>query len=196
MPGESIRYTLDDTTPGKDSPQYAEPLRIDRSVRLRAVRFVPGGASLPAVAEFRPRGPKPPKPDVRLGDLTALKATVDWGDHPRKDRSIGDNPLRLGGTLYEHGIGVAANSELEYALKPDYTRFVAVIGVDDAMRQYRQGTVVFEIQLDDQSVFSTFVMRPGDYTYVDLPIPPGSRKIRLLALMHGRRHHLRSRRLG
>jgi endo-alpha-N-acetylgalactosaminidase len=161
---------------------YGEPLRIERSARLQAVRFVPGGASRPAVAEFRRRGPKPPRPDIRLGDLTALKATVGWGDRPRVDRSIGDNPLRLGGTLYEHGMGVNANSELEYALKPEYERFVAVIGVDDAMRTYRQGTVVFEIRIDDRAVFDTFVMRPGDYTYVDLPIPPGSRKIRLLAL--------------
>jgi hypothetical protein len=183
--GESIHYTLDDTAPGKDSPQYAKPLRIDRSLRLRAVRLAPGGASLPTVAEFSRRGPKPPKPDVQLGDLTPLKATVDWGDHPRKNRSIGDNPLSLGGTVYQHGIGVSANSVLAYALKPDYARFVAVIGVDDAMRKYRQGTVVFEIQLDGRSVFGTFVMRPGDHTYVDLPIPRGSRTIRLLALSAG-----------
>jgi hypothetical protein len=184
-PGESIHYTLDDAAPGKDSPTYAEPLRIDRSLRVRAVRLVPGGASVPTVAEFRRRGPKPPKPDVRLGNLTPSKATVDWGDHPRTDRSIGDNPLSLGGTVYKHGIGVSANSELAYSLKPDYTRFVAVIGVDDAMREYHQGTVVFEIQIDDRPIFSTFVMRPGDYTYVDLPIPPQSRTIRLLALSAG-----------
>jgi hypothetical protein len=183
--GEAIRYTIDDTTPGMGSPQYSAPLRVDRSLRLRAVRFVPGGASVPATAEFRKRGPKPPRPDVALGELTPIKATVDWGDHPRLDRSIGDNPLSLGGTVYKHGIGVAANSEIAYSLKPEYARFVAVIGVDDAMRQYRQGTVVFEIQLDDRLVFSTFVMRPGDYTYVDLPIPPGTQKIRLLALSAG-----------
>jgi hypothetical protein len=183
--GESIHYTLDGTAPGKDSLEYVEPLHIDQSLRVRAVRLVPGGASLPTVAEFRRRGPKPPKPDIPLGDLTPLKATVDWGDHPRKDRSIGDNPLSLGGTVYKHGIGVAANSELAYSLKPEHARFVAVIGVDDAMRQYRQGTIVFEIEIDGRSVFSTFVMRPGDYTYVDLPIPAGSRTIRLLALSTG-----------
>ena len=183
--GESIHYTLDGTTPGKESPQYAEPLRIDRSLRLRAVRLVPGGTSLPTLVEFRRRGPKPPKPDVLLGDLTPRKATVGWGDHPRKDRSIGDNPLSLGGAVYRHGIGVAANSELAYTLNPEYARFVAVIGVDDAMRQYRQGTVVFAIQLDGRPVFGTFVMRPGDYTYVDLPIPAGSRTIRLLAFDTG-----------
>jgi hypothetical protein len=119
-------------------------------------------------------------------------------NHPRTDRSIGDNPLTLGGTVYKHGVGVSANSELAYSLKPDYTRFVAVIGVDDAMRKYRQGTVVFEIQIDDRPVFSTFVMRPGNYTYVlcrlaDSPARPNNS---FAGPQRGRRHHLRSWRLG
>jgi hypothetical protein len=180
--GESIHYTLDGTSPGKDSPRYTQPLRIDRSLCLQAVRLVPGAKSVSVATEFRRRGAKPPRPDVLLGDLTPLKATVDWGGHPRRDRSIGDNPLRLGGTLFEHGIGVSANSELQYSLLPEYSRFVAVIGVDDAMRQYRQGTVVFEVRFGGRLAFRSMVMRPGDCAYVDLPVPKDSQRIRLLAL--------------
>jgi hypothetical protein len=179
--GESIHYTLDGTPPTQQSPKYEKPLTIDRSLKLLAVRFSPGDASLPAVAEFGRRGAKPPSPDVSLVDLKPLRATTDWGDHPRMNRSIGDNPLRLGGTLHERGIGVAANSELEYALEPSYSRFVAVIGVDDAMRSYKQGSVVFEVWIDDKCVQSTPVMHPGDYTYVNVPLPAGGKKIRLLA---------------
>jgi hypothetical protein len=181
LTGESIHYTLDGKQPTAQSPKYEKPFTIDHSLRLLATRFTPGDTSLSAVAEFGRRGPKPPPPGVSLVDLKPIKATTEWGDHPRLNRSIGDNPLTLGGTVHEHGIGVNANSELEYAIDPSYSRFVAVIGVDDAMRRYHQGTVVFEVWIDGICVQSTPVMRPGDYTYVDLPLPPGCKKIRLLA---------------
>jgi hypothetical protein len=117
---------------------------------------------------------------VALGVLTPRKATVGWGGHPRVNRSIADHPLSLGGKIYEQGMGVHADSELEYDLSSEYTRFVAVIGIDDAMRKYKKGAVIFEVRLDENCVFSSPVMRPGDFTYVDVPIPPGSKKIRLL----------------
>jgi hypothetical protein len=181
MAGESIHYTLDGTSPTAESPKYEKPLTLDRSVRLRAARIAAGDASLPAVAEFGRRGAKPPAPDVSLVDLKPLTATTDWGGHARMNRSIGDNPLTLGGTVHERGIGVSANSALEYAIEPGYVRFVAVIGVDDAMIQYHQGTVVFEVWVDDKCVTTTPIMRPGDYTYVDVPLPPDSKTIRLIA---------------
>jgi hypothetical protein len=181
LAGESIHYTLDGTKPTAQSLKYVKPINIDRSLRLKAVRFTQSDVSLPAVAEFGRRGPKPPQPDVSLVDLKPLKATTDWGGHPRMNRSIGDNPLTLGGTVHEHGIGVSANSELEYAVEPNYSRFVAVIGVDDAMKHYHQGTVVFVVWIDDKCVQSTPVMHPGDYTHVDVPLTAASKKIRLVA---------------
>jgi alpha-galactosidase len=181
LAGESIHYTLDGTPPTRESPKCEKPFTIDRSLRLLAVRFTPGDASLPAIAEFGRRGSKPPTPDVSLVDLEPLKATTDWGGHPRMNLSIGDNPLTLGGTVHPRGIGVSANSELEYELRPDYTRFVAVIGVDDAMRRYKQGTVVFEVWIDEKCVFTTPVMRPGDYTHVNVAIPSGSKTLRLVS---------------
>jgi hypothetical protein len=129
--GESIHYTLDGTEPTKESPAYAKSLRIDRTLQLQAVRLAGGGTSSVASATFTRRGPKPPSPDVSLADLKPLKATVGWGDHPRMNRSIGDKPLTLGGKIYEKGVGVHADSEMEFELKPEYERFVSVIGLDD-----------------------------------------------------------------
>lgn len=184
-PGESIHYTLDGSKPTARSPEYAGPVRLDRTAQLRAVRITPGGTSFEAVARFMRRGPKPPRPDVSLTDLTPEKATTGWGERPLVNRSIGNNPLTLGGTVYERGIGTSANSELRYAARPEYTRFVAAIGVDDAMRAYTEGTVVFEVWIDDARVLGTPVMRPGDYTHVDVAIPAGSKHVRLLALSTG-----------
>jgi hypothetical protein len=178
--GETIHYTLDGTEPTKDSSLYTKPVRIDRSVQLQAVRITSGGVSPAASAKFTRRGPKPPVADVSLADLKPVKAIVGWGGEPRMNRSIANHPLSLGGKVYEKGVGVHADSELEYELKPEYARFVSVIGLDDAMKKLDLGNIIFEIEIDGKNVLSSPVMRPGDYMYVDVPIPAGSKKIRLL----------------
>ena len=177
--GETIHYTLDGTAPTQDSPLYTKPLRIDRSVQVQAVRVTDGGTSPAASATFTCRGPKPPLPDVFISDLKPLRATVGWGDHPRRDRSISDKPLTLSGKVYKKGVGVHADSELEYELKPEYARFVAVIGLDDEMIEFGQGNIIFAVEIDGNKILSSPVVRAGQYTYVDLPIPAGSKKIRL-----------------
>ena len=180
-PSGTVRYTMDGTTPTRHSAPYTDPLRIDGDVRLRAKRFFPESESLPAAADFVRRGPKPPAPDLPLGDLAPLKATVGWGGRHRVNRSIADSPLSVGRTVYEHGIGVHAHSVLEYEIERDYTRFVAIIGVDDAVRKFGGGSVVFEVVVDGQSLFCTPVLGPGDLAHVDLEIPAGAEIIRLEA---------------
>src|SRR5215831_4351030 len=41
-------------------------------------------------------------------------------------------PMTLGGDVYAHGLGVASQGELWIALDGRATRFVAVVGIDDA----------------------------------------------------------------
>ena len=72
----------------------------------------------------------PPLPDVYLGELAPLKATIGWGNLGQ-DLSVGGNPLAIDGWQFEHGIGTHAPSELVYDLRTEYKRLVAVIGVDD-----------------------------------------------------------------
>ena len=43
-PGAEIRYTLDGSRPDSLSPRYEAPIRIDRSLTLRARAFKPGAA--------------------------------------------------------------------------------------------------------------------------------------------------------
>ena len=91
-----------------------------------------------------------------------------------------DGPLRLGGTAHERGLGVHANSVLEYALKPEYLRFVAILGGDDSMLRHGGGTVVFEVRIDDALAYRSPVIRSGEYAHLDLALPDGARRIRLI----------------
>lgn len=175
-----IHYTLDGTPPTAGSPRYTGPIRLTQTTKVRAAVFLPGCDASVGSAIFHGRGPKPPLPDVHLSDLTATRATTGWGNKPRMNRSIADKPLSLAGTTYARGIGVHAESEMEYDLKSDYRRFVATVGLDDAMKGHSEGSVVFEIWIDGRRVEETRILRAGDCGYINVAIPPGSKAIRLV----------------
>jgi len=68
-------------------------------------------------------------------------------------------PLKLGGVTYEHGIGTLSINELIIDLKGEATRFVSMIGIDDAIT--REGSVTYEIWLDNRKKLITDVMKAG-----------------------------------
>jgi alpha-galactosidase len=68
-------------------------------------------------------------------------------------------PLKLGGVTYEHGIGTLSINELIVDLKGEATRFVSMIGIDDAIT--REGTVTYEIWLDNRKKLITDVIKAG-----------------------------------
>ncbi len=175
-----IHYTLDGSVPTENSPGYRGPVTLKQTTVLRAGVFQPGRDGCVGSAEFYRRGPKPPAPAIHLSDLSPVRATTGWGDKPRMNRSITNKPLTLGGLTYQKGVGVHANSELEYTLKPDYKRFVSVVGLDDSMKTHPEGSVAFEVWIDGQRLEQTRIFRPGEYGYIDLAIPQGSQVIRLV----------------
>jgi len=120
-----------------------------------------------------------PMPDVHLSELEAAKATSGWGQ-PAKNKSIYGQVLTVGGKQYEKGMGVHSVSELVYPLKGEYKALVAVVGVDDEVGYL--GTVVFQVFIDGKEVYETPRMRGGGGAWhVYVPIPAGSREIRLVA---------------
>jgi alpha-galactosidase len=80
---------------------------------------------------------------------------------PRVGRSIRDQPIRLGGIEYPHGIGTRSISEFVIDLKGNAARFTSTVGIDDEIRG-DVGSVVFEVWADDVRVAASGLMRPGD----------------------------------
>jgi alpha-galactosidase len=70
-------------------------------------------------------------------------------------------PLTLGGVVYPHGIGTLSINELIVDLKGQATRFVAMVGIDDAARE-GQGSVTVEVWVDNKKAFISNVIRAGD----------------------------------
>ncbi len=125
----------------------------------------------------------PPRPDVPLESLTPEKATTGFGQ-VRFDKTAADTPLLLDGVTYSQGIGVHANSELLYELKPEYQRFVAQVGIDD--KQTWHGTIVVKVYAGSKLLLESGSVRGGDSPWsIDVPLPKvdGDQAPKLLRLV-------------
>ena len=113
--------------------------------------------------------PAPPRPDVTLESLTPTRATTGFGKINFEQTAV-DTPFRLDGITYAKGVGVHANSELIYDLKPEYRRFVAQVGIDD--KQMMHGTVVVKVYAGEKLLLESGLIRGGDSPWsIDVALP-------------------------
>jgi alpha-galactosidase len=96
---------------------------------------------------------------------------------PKLNRSIRNEPLKVGGKQFTRGIGVHAPSELTYAVQPEWARFVAVVGLDD---ERPTGSVVFQVYADKRKIADTPVMTQGVPWHVNVEIPADTKQVRLV----------------
>jgi alpha-D-xyloside xylohydrolase len=122
----------------------------------------------------------PPLPEVYLSDLGPADEVIGYkGLGPaKKDTSIQGNRLTVAGKVYEKGLGVHAPHEVAYELKPEYRRFVAIVGVDDEGE--KPGSVVFQVFADEALLYESAIIETGDWDAVDVAIPEGARQLRLV----------------
>lgn len=83
-----------------------------------------------------------PAGELRLTDLKWASASTGWGS-VKRDKSVGGGELRLGDKKAAYGLGVHADSVLEYDLPAGYTRFKARVGVDNGGGS--RGSVKFSV---------------------------------------------------
>lgn len=102
---------------------------------------------------------EPPADAVLLESLDLSLMKCGWRS-PQAGKSVEENPLRLAGVTYRHGVGTHAISEFVIDLKGVARRFVAMVGVDDEKQGH--GSVVFRILVDGKEVLKTDVLRGGD----------------------------------
>ena len=130
----------------------------------------------------------PPKPDIHLSDLPALKMENGNG-RATQNRSIGGNPLRVAGETYPKGLGCHARSLAVYAIPPKASRFVALAGIDDEVAA-TGGSVTFEVYGDTKQPGSQPEMLAsspvigiknckGRWAF-DLPLKPEFKELRLV----------------
>ena len=82
-----------------------------------------------------------------------------WGD-PHRNKSVDNNPLKVGGQHHIEGIGTHAESILAIDLGTPTYQFVSEIGVDDEVG--KKGSVVFQVWGDGKLLAHSGVMHGGD----------------------------------
>jgi len=111
----------------------------------------------------------PPGGESYLSDLGALSMANGWGP-VEKDTSNGEdkagdgNPITIGGQVFAKGLGVHAESAVEYYTGGACSTVSAQVGVDD--EKASNGTVAFEIWADGKKAASTGVLT------TDMPAQP------------------------
>lgn len=142
---------------------FAKLTARDGEVRLAGPAV--GERSLPTdrLAEIRFRSDR----RVPLGELTPVEVREAglFATYPhRLGRSAAGGPIRLGGQTYETGLGLHSRAELVYDLGGAYESFLALAGIDDAVRP--QGRVTLTVLADGKELFG-----PAEMTGRDDPRP-------------------------
>ncbi|NUP24590.1 MAG: alpha-galactosidase [Streptomyces sp.] len=153
--GRSLRTTWAVTAPnGTPTGSYGLTLRAS----YRSPTGVRVDNALPLTANVVA---PPPSGTSGLGDLPWLSATNGWGpverDTSNGESGAGDgHPITIGGVVYGKGLGVHAESAVEYYAGGACETVTAQVGVDD--EEGADGTVAFEIWADGSKAASTGVL--------------------------------------
>ncbi|MBT3380554.1 MAG: hypothetical protein HN742_32175 [Lentisphaerae bacterium] len=182
QPGAALRYTLDGSEPTLRSKLYAGPITIAEPADLVVCPFrggKPSGDPVRGRFEIRMLPPKPLPPDVHLSDLTPTKVKVGAFSLERDKCCYNGKPLRLNGRVHGRGIGIHANAEAVYPLKPEYRRFVAIIGLDDVTGT--NGCIIFRVYAGNTLLVESPILEgtAQRFWYLDCPIPAGSGELLL-----------------
>ncbi len=195
-----LRYTLDGTEPTTDAERYEKPLLLRQTTSLRTAAFCDGKRITPVGEGYFCRlGPFPPEPDASLDELTPMPRQYGhgaWFWHPVANRSHEGKPLRIRRETYEKGLGMRAPGNLRYELKPEFERFVALVGVDDHLLDEHNGrllamhaSVRFHVFIDGKTAAESPVMRISQVPWrFDVKIPKGARRIDLVTTDAGSRN--------
>lgn len=96
---------------------------------------------------------------VWLDELPVERISQGWGN-PQVRKSVGNNPLRIGGSDFERGIGTHADAVIRVQLDGMADRFTAKAGVDDEVGQ--QGSIRVVLHGNQSVLFKSDVVRGGD----------------------------------
>jgi nicotinamidase-related amidase len=190
--GAVIRYTLDGGGPSAAWPLYTKPLDLTKTTHLRAAAFQSGRlVTIVSDGEVVRLGSLPPKPDVYVDQLKPLIPVLrpNWRWEAKINQAFTGAPLSIRDVAYNKGIGMRAPANLLYAIQPDYDRFVARAGIDDAPYRERPNAqflatypnVRFQVYIDGKLASESPIMRLSQEPWrFDVRIPANSRLINLV----------------
>ncbi len=98
---------------------------------------------------------------VWLDDLNLAAATQGYGE-PKKNLSVSDQPLAIGGKKFERGFGTHADGLLKINLDGAAQKFSVSVGVDDDVKGNAEASIEFIVVGDGKQLWRSGTMRAGD----------------------------------
>jgi hypothetical protein len=129
-----------------------------------------------------PSDGQPIAPDVPLTALTpvsAASASKKLELHAGKLTS--GKPLEIRGWRFEDGFGVPTGSEITYRLDPQWTRFVAILGLAEGWKGVGPYSILLDGELRWECQTPLIFLRGTPALQIDVPLPPGHQTITLRA---------------
>ncbi len=96
---------------------------------------------------------------VYLHELDLTTIDLGWGS-VQQNKSVDGNPLRVGGKVFERGVGTHAVSRMMVNLAGAGIRFTAFVGVDDEAG--KRGSIEFVVLGDKKILWRSGVINGGD----------------------------------
>jgi alpha-galactosidase len=117
--------------------------------------------------------PAPPSgTNVPLSHQPWVSGTSGWMS-PTIDQSVGGgNPIKVAGTVYPTGIGVASPSDIRYYLGGTCSRLTGIVGIDDVVNNVgpQGGTATFSLIADGKTAWDSGVVTRGHAVGFDVPL--------------------------
>ncbi|MEU8764436.1 sigma-70 family RNA polymerase sigma factor [Streptomyces sp. NPDC048659] len=144
----------------------------------------------PTPTPVKPSATPSPSPAPSVYQINRLEYGI-FGDGTKPEVRLGESSwmwqrsrLSMDGTSYAHGVSVHAPSSLLIDLNRQCTAYDAVVGIDDITLPLGVGGVRFAVYGDDERLWRSEVIRPGDP-----PVPvhvgiEGRRELRLVVEEH------------
>ena len=187
----TIRYTLDGSEPTIASPPYTRVLSLRATTTVRSAAFAADERSAIVSATFTVRK-LGPGAGIHLADLPELDSFAHGG--LKKDTNYaGSGLLKLGAHEYQKALllcpeqtETGGRGHVTYAIDGGLrkaARFKAIVGIDDEVRKYKRGSVVFIVEVRREGawkrVLETPVIKSGQTRAVDVDIA-GCDQLRLM----------------
>ncbi|WP_242448409.1 NPCBM/NEW2 domain-containing protein [Cellulomonas sp. WB94] len=165
--GEAAQYTFDIAVPtGAQVGTYSATAQVQFSSQRPDSTVTSPPLSL-TVAPAPPSGT-----DVPLSHQPWVSATSGWMS-PAIDQSVGGgNPIKVAGTVYPTGIGVASPSDIRYYLGGTCSRITGIVGIDDVVNNVgpEGGTATFSLVADGMTVWDSGVVARGTGVNFDVSL--------------------------
>lgn len=158
QPGRSVDVAFTVAVPASAPVGASAVTASVRFVGLRGPATVASPAATVTIAPAPPSGANQP-----LSHQPWVSATSGWMT-PAVDQSVGGgNPIRVAGSTYPTGLGVASPSDIRYYLGGTCTRLTGIAGIDDVVDNVGPdgGTATFSLIADGTTVWDSGTVARG-----------------------------------